>query len=177
MVDVAGHLPTVSIKGRFESVSALPYAAFIIDYAHNGISLTSALTALREYTEGRLICLFGSVGGRTKGRRRELGDAAAALADLSIITADNPDSEPPESVIADIERSFTEAGKQKGVDYVTFPDRRDAIRYAVREAERGDVILLAGKGHEDYQLIDGIELPFSERAIITEAAIEIGELV
>ena len=174
---VAEHLPSVSIKGRFESVNVLPHAAFIIDYAHNGLSLTSALNALREYTEGRLICLFGSVGGRTKGRRRELGDAAASLADLSIITSDNPDSEPPEDVIADIEKSFSERGKQKGVDYVTFTDRRDAIRYAVREARRGDVVLLAGKGHEDYQLIGGKEIPFSERAIITEAALEIGELV
>lgn len=175
--DAARLLPTVSIKGRFESVNALPYAAFIIDYAHNGVSLRSALNALREYTDGRLICLFGSVGGRTKGRRRELGDAAAELADLSIITSDNPDHEPPEDVIADIETSFTERGKKKGVDYVTFPDRRDAIRFAVKEARRGDVILLAGKGHEDYQLINGKELPFSERAIITEASLEIGELV
>ena len=177
MRDVARLLPDVSIKGRFESVNALPYAAFIIDYAHNGVSLTSALTALREYTEGRLICLFGSVGGRTKGRRRELGDAAATLADLSIITSDNPDSEPPECVISDIEKSFTERGMQMGRDYVTFTDRRDAIRYAVSEARQGDVILLAGKGHEDYQLIGGKEIPFSERAIITEAALEIGELV
>ena len=177
MRDVARLLPSVSIKGRFESVDALPYAAFIIDYAHNGISLSSALTALREYTDGRLICLFGSVGGRTKGRRKELGDAAAALADLSIITADNPDSEPPERVISDIEQSFTDLGKQKGIDYVTFPYRRDAIRFAVSEARRGDVVLLAGKGHEDYQLIGGKEIPFSERAIINEAALEIGELV
>lgn len=177
VASVAERLPSVSIKGRFEAITALPHAAFIIDYAHNGLSLTSALNALREYTEGRLICLFGSVGGRTKGRRQELGDAAAALADLSIITSDNPDSEPPEDVIADIEKSFTERGKQKGVHYVTFADRRDAIRYAVREARRGDVVLLAGKGHEDYQLIGGKEIPFSERAIITEAALEIGELV
>ena len=174
---VAHLLPSVSIKGRFESVDILPYAAFIIDYAHNGVSLTSALTALREYTDGRLICLFGSVGGRTKGRRRELGDAASELADLSILTADNPDFEAPEDVISDIEKSFSERGRLLGKDYLIIPDRREAIRYAVQNAKRGDVILLAGKGHEDYQLIRGKKLPFSERAILTEVALEIGELV
>ena len=168
--DVARLLPTVSVKGRFESVDVLQGVAIMIDYAHNGVSLRSALTALREYTEGRLICLFGSVGGRTKGRRRELGDAAAELADLSIITSDNPDFEPPEDIISDIEQSFILRGKLKGTDYVTFTDRREAIFYAVEEARPGDVILLAGKGHEDSQLICGNDIPFSERAIVTEAS-------
>lgn len=170
---IAKLLPQISVKGRFESVDVLPEVAIMIDYAHNGVSLRSALTALREYTEGRLICLFGSVGGRTKGRRRELGDAAASLADFSIITSDNPDFEPPEEIIYDIEQSFISAGKLPGRDYVTIADRREAIEYAVRSARRGDVILLAGKGHEDTQLICGRDVPFSERAILTEAALRV----
>jgi len=177
IADVARLMPYVTVKGRFEPVDVLPYAAFIIDYAHNSVSLTSTLNALREYTTGRLICLFGSVGGRTKGRRRELGDAAAELADISIITSDNPDFEAPEDVISDIEKSFTERGLIPGKDYYTYTDRGEAIRFAVREAKNGDVILLAGKGHEDHQLICGKQIPFSERAILTDAALEIGELV
>lgn len=170
---VAKLLPQISVKGRFESVDVLPGVAIMIDYAHNGVSLRSALTALREYTAGRLICLFGSVGGRTKGRRRELGDAAAALADLSIITSDNPDFEPPEEIISDIEKSFISAKKESGADYVTITDRREAIEYALGIARPGDVILLAGKGHEDSQLICGKYLPFSERAILTDAALRL----
>ena len=90
------------IKGRFETVQALPYSTFIIDYAHNEVSLTSALETLRSYNPKRLICLFGSVGGRTKGRRAELGRTAAALADFSIITSDNPDFENPDDILRDI---------------------------------------------------------------------------
>ena len=176
---IANTLPDISIKGRFECVDVLQGVPFIIDYAHNGASLTAALNALREYSPRRLICLFGSVGGRTKERRAELGDAASALADLSILTADNPDFETPESVISDIEKSYLKRGLTLNKDYVKIPDRREAIRYAVKEARRGDIVLLAGKGHEDYQLINGKKLPFSELAILKEAAseLEVGELV
>ena len=159
-------LPSVSIDGRFEIIGTAQNGIFVIDYAHNGASLEAALNALREYSPKRLICLFGSVGGRTFNRRRELGDVAARLADLCILTSDNPDFESPEKIIDDIARSFDRDGS---CPYVKIPDRRDAIRHAVRHSRRGDIILLAGKGHEDYQLICEKKIPFSERAIILEA--------
>jgi len=158
------------IKGRFETVEALPYSTFIIDYAHNEVSLTSALETLRAYEPKRLICLFGSVGGRTKGRRTELGRTAAALADFSILTSDNPDFEDPDNILSDIESQFS--GKD---NYVKIPDRAKAIEYAVSMAREGDIFLFAGKGHENYQLICGEKLPFSEKKILLEACGRLAE--
>lgn len=163
---IAEKLQDIHIKGRFEMVPALPYATFLIDYAHNRLSLTSALETLRLYEPSRLICLFGSVGGRTKGRRVELGSVAAELADFSILTSDNPDSEDPEIIINDIASQFRLANRP----FISIPDRAEAIRYAVSIAREGDIFLLAGKGHEDYQLIFGEKRPFSEREILMEAA-------
>lgn len=159
--EIADTLTSVRIKGRFELVEALPYATFIIDYAHNEVSLTSALNALREYSPSRLICLFGSVGGRTQGRRAEMGRVASRLADFSIITSDNPDFEDPENIMADIESQFKDSKK-----YIKIADRKEALAYAVSIAKKGDVFLLAGKGHETYQLIMGEKIPFSEKEIL-----------
>lgn len=164
--DIADSLENVYIKGRFEIVRALPYATFIIDYAHNRASLTSALETLRLYKPNRLICLFGSVGGRTKGRRVELGSVASRLADFCILTSDNPDSEDPDAILDDIASQF----QFGGCPFVRIPDREEAIRYAVSIAKEGDVFLFAGKGHEDYQLILGEKRPFSERDILMDAA-------
>ncbi len=167
---ISAHLPSAVIDGRFESIDVLDGVRFVIDYAHNGASLEAALGALREFKPKRLICLFGSVGGRTFDRRAELGHAAAKLADLCILTSDNPDFEDPEKIISDIAEEFKHESACK---YVAIPDRSEAIRYAVKKAKKGDIILLAGKGHEDYQLINGKKIPFSERAIIKEAVAEI----
>lgn len=164
--DIAKSLETVKLEGRFEVVDALPYATFIIDYAHNGLSLSSVLTVLREYNPNRLICVFGSVGDRTQMRRAELGKVASELADFCIITSDNPDNEPPEQIIDDIAKSF-EGSK---CPYIKIPSRREAVLFAVREAEKGDIILFAGKGHENYQLICGKREYFSERETIIEGA-------
>ena len=90
------------VQGRFEIVEAAPGKTFVVDYSHNGLSLTKALSTLREYEPNRLICVFGSVGGRTQGRRRELAEVASELADYSIITSDNPDNEDPDAIIAEI---------------------------------------------------------------------------
>ena len=157
-------LSDVRVAGRFEIVPTELGATFVIDYAHNGESLTAALNALRKYRPRRLICLFGSVGGRTEIRRRELGVSASAYADFSILTSDNPDKEPPLDIIADIERYMQNA------PYAVIPDRKEAIEYAVSIAEEGDIVLLAGKGHETYQLINGKKEPFCEREILTAAA-------
>ena len=151
------------VQGRFEVVEGLPGRTFIVDYSHNGLALTSALKTLRAYNPHKLLCVFGSVGGRTQVRRRELAEAAGAFADYSIITSDNPDFEPPEDVIKEIASHMPE-----GAHYTCITDRRDAIRAAIGMAEDGDIILFAGKGHEDYQLIEGKKVHFVEREIIQE---------
>ncbi len=166
----ASVLRTTSITGRFEIVDALHGITFLIDYAHNGLSLTSALRFLREYDPARLICVFGSVGGRTQNRREELAKAASALSDYAIITSDNPDREDPMAIINDIMAHFDPA-----VPHEIIPDRTEAVRRAVRMAKEGDIVLFAGKGHENYQLIDGKKVPFSERALILEEANAIKE--
>ena len=157
-------MKNVRIKGRFETYELPNGATAVIDYAHNGVSLKAALTALRNYAPSRLICLFGSIGGRTRMRRAELGLVASRDADFCILTSDNPDSEPPSAIIGEIASYFT-AGT---CPYVAIPDRRKAIEYALEHSERGDIILLAGKGHETYQLVCGIREEFSESDIIAE---------
>ena len=160
-------LSIASVSGRFETVTspALPGVTFIIDYAHNGVSLTSILEAITEYAPKRLICLFGSVGGRTKERRRDLALAAAHRADLCVLTADNPADEPVMEIIRDIDSHFPPDACPRILE----PDRETAIRMLVNKAEAGDVILLAGKGHENYQLIGSSRMEFSEREILKEA--------
>ena len=167
--DAAAILAHTPVRGRFEIVQALPERTFILDYAHNGLSLRSALTVLREYHPDRLICLVGSVGGKSQNRRAELGAAASALADYCILTSDNPDYESPEGILEDILTHF-----DTKCPHTVIADREEAVRFAVRISRPGDILLLAGKGHETYQLIKGKKEPFSERAIILEecAAIE-----
>ena len=162
--DSIAALSVVRVKGRFEPIflTSRPNTTFIIDYAHNGASLRAVLESLRAYKPERLICLFGSVGDRTQMRRRELGAVASELCDLSILTSDNPGNEDPNKIIADIAAAFTHER------YVCIPDRAEAIAYAVKIAQKGDAIVLAGKGHENYQLIYGKHLPFSEREILMQ---------
>ena len=157
-------LADITVRGRFEIVETPLSPVFVIDYAHNGESLSAALKALRAYGPRRLVCLFGSVGGRTQLRRHEMGLAAAAYADFSILTSDNPADEPPMDILADIEKHMAD------VPHVVISDRKEAIEYAVRTAAAGDIVLFAGKGHEAYQLIDGKKIPFSEKDIIQQAA-------
>lgn len=159
-------LREAKVCGRVEVLSVLPYATIIIDYAHNGVSLENVLKTLEHYDHKRLICVFGSVGGRTKLRRKELGDVASRECDLSILTSDNPDFEDPIEIINDIAKSF-DKNKSK---YLVEPDRKKAVQLAVRMAREGDMIVLAGKGHETYQLIKGVKVPFSEKEIVREEA-------
>lgn len=163
--DAASALRSISVKGRFEIVDAIDGITFIIDYAHNGFSLTHALSVLREYAPTRLICVFGCIGGRTYGRRRELAEASASLADFSIITSDNPDNERPEDIIADVMNYF-----DKTKPYITIVDREEAVRFAVRIAKQGDIVLFAGKGHENFQIVDGERVPLCEKDIILDEA-------
>ena len=160
-------LSTLSVPGRFETVplSSKPNSLFIIDYAHNGASLEAVIRAVREYEPKRIICLLGSVGGRTFERRAELGEVAERCADVIIITSDNPNNEDPASVIADIREAVGETDKP----VYTIKDREEAVLKAYEIAEDGDFILLAGKGHETYQLVMGHRIPFSERKILERA--------
>lgn len=154
----------VRVKGRIEMVRVSDDFTLMIDYAHNAMALESLLSTLREYNPHRLICLFGCGGNRSKLRRYEMGEVSGKLADLTIITSDNPRFEDPLAIIADIVTGIS------GTDgkYVEIPDRKDAIRYAIRHGEPGDIIVLAGKGHEDYQEIKGKKYPMDERVLIQE---------
>lgn len=160
---IASALSNMSIEGRFETVATPGGACFVIDYAHNGLSLSSALEALRKYEPARLICLFGSVGGRTQVRREQMGKAASKYADFSIITSDNPDNELPEIIINEIASHFNDPSS-----FVCITDRKDAIHYALDIAQKNDIVLLAGKGHERYQLVNGKKEYFCEREIIED---------
>ncbi|MCR5458190.1 MAG: UDP-N-acetylmuramoyl-L-alanyl-D-glutamate--2,6-diaminopimelate ligase [Clostridiales bacterium] len=151
-------LKDISVPGRFQIVDTpMSNVTFIIDYAHNGDSMEKLLSSLKP--KNRLICLFGSVGGRTQIRRKELALAASKYADFCIITSDNPNNEPPENIAAEIARYLT-------VDYIIINDRKEAIKYAVSNSEDGDIVVFAGKGHEKYQLINCVKEPFDEESLI-----------
>ncbi len=159
---VSRTLSSARVNGRFEIVETpLTDRVFLIDYAHNELSLRSILEVLREKKPERLVCLFGSVGGRSRLRREAMGKVAAELADFCVLTSDNPDDEDPLSILSDIEKAFPDPSA-----YIKIPDRTEAIGYAVSHSRPGDVILFAGKGHENYQLIKGEKIPFCEREII-----------
>ncbi len=152
------------VKGRIEMIPISPEFSLMIDYAHNAMALQSLLTTLKEYNPGRLVCLFGCGGNRSKLRRFEMGEVSGKLADLTIITSDNPRFEKPEDIIADIR-----TGIQKTAgEFVEIVKRKDAIAYAIHNAKPGDIIVLAGKGHEDYQEIEGRKYPMDERVLIRE---------
>lgn len=156
------------VKGRIEMVKVSDEFTLLIDYAHNAMALESLLTTLKEYEPGRLVCLFGCGGNRAKARRYEMGEVSGRLADLTIITSDNPRFEEPQDILDDIK---TGLAKTEG-KYVEIIDRKEAIRYAIEEAQVGDVIVLAGKGHEDYQEIKGVKYDMDERVLIAEVIAE-----
>lgn len=152
------------VKGRIEMVPVSDQFTLLIDYAHNAMSLKSLLTTLREYNPGRLVCLFGCGGNRSKLRRFEMGEVSGNYADLSIITSDNPRFEKPQDIIEDIKIGIN---RTKG-KYIEICDRKEAIAYAIDHGQPGDIIVLAGKGHEDYQEIEGVKYPMDERVLIKE---------
>ena len=164
-------LKVAKVKGRIEMVKVSDEFTLMIDYAHNAMSLESLLTTLKEYHPSRLVCLFGCGGNRSKDRRYEMGEVSGRLADLTIITSDNPRFEDPQAIIDDIKQGI---GKTDG-KYVEICDRKEAIRYAIEHGQPGDVIVLAGKGHEDYQEIEGVKHPMDERVLIKEVLEELGK--
>lgn len=157
-------LNEVKVKGRVEVVKVPGNYTLLIDYAHNAVSMKNILQTLREYRPSRLICLFGAGGNRAKSRRYEMGEICGKMADLSVITADNSRFEDVMDIINDIKIGMA---KTNGA-YVVIPDRKEAIQYCIEHAQDGDVIVLAGKGHEDYQEIKGVKYHFDEREIIAD---------
>lgn len=163
-------LQTQVVKGRMEIVKTGKNCTFIIDFAHNELSFTSLFSTIEEYKKSRVIALFGSVGGRTKLRRHALGEIAGKYCDLCIVTSDNPDDENPQDIIDDIIE-----GVNGACETVSFVDRKDAILFAVNQARNGDIVIFAGKGHEDYQLVNGVKEYFCERELILQACAKIAQ--
>jgi UDP-N-acetylmuramoyl-L-alanyl-D-glutamate--2,6-diaminopimelate ligase len=160
--------------GRLEAVPGPPGVAVLVDYAHKPDALEAVLRALRGLTPRRIICVFGCGGDRDRGKRPLMGGIAGRMADIAVLTSDNPRSEDPLAIIAEVEAGLTnedlsritpeEVGVRAG--YLVEPDRRAAIALALKTARAGDIVLIAGKGHEDYQLVAGRRLDFDDRAVV-----------
>ena len=163
LAEVAARLSTSpQVPGRMELLSETP-CVVLRDYAHSPDALERALATLRPLTAGRLVVVFGCGGDRDKGKRPLMGRIAAALADLAVVTSDNPRTEDPGAIIDDIEQGMG------GVAHLRIPDRRTAIHTALEQARAGDTVLLAGKGHEVYQVLGTERVPFDEREIVGRA--------
>lgn len=157
-------LPHVRVLGRAEIIPVSKDYTVMIDFAHNPISTQSILETIRAYSPKRIVCIYGSVGDRTQGRRKDIGEVVGRLADFSILTADNPGFESVHHINLDI----IEGLNQHHGQYVEIDDRQEAIEYSLAHAQKGDVIMILGKGHEDYQLIGKERLPLDEKAIIAD---------
>lgn len=166
--DIQRSMLAAQVKGRIEPVSGPEDYTILIDYAHNPMALESLLNTLREYHPAQLICLFGCGGNRPALRRREMGRISGRLADLTILTSDNPRDEDPMEIL----REIREGVEETGGEYEMIPDRREAIRFGIQRAKKGDILVLAGKGHEDYQEIRGVKYPMDERKIVQEILAE-----
>ena len=164
-------LEHLSVNGRMEIVYSSETCTVIVDYAHNAVSMESLLTTLRDYQPKRLVCVFGCGGNRSKDRRYSMGDSAGRLADFTIITADNSRFEKIEDIIADIRGSM----EKTGGTFIEIPDRREAIRYSISHAQPGDMIAIIGKGHEDYQEVNGVRHHFSDREEVLLAVEDLKE--
>lgn len=163
-------LSQVTVKGRFEPVETGKDFYVFIDYAHTPDGIQNIMEALKEYKTGRKILLFGAGGDRDKTKRPLMGEVAGKYADFCILTSDNPRSEDPREIILQIEEGI----KKTNCPYVVIENRKEAIRYALTNAQKDDVIILAGKGHETYQIIGNKVIPFDEREIVKEILSEGG---
>lgn len=161
---IARTLFEFKVKGRVEVVHSNDKYMVIIDYAHNAMSLQSLLLSLRVYSPKRIVCVFGCGGNRSKLRRYEMGKVSSELSDFTIVTSDNPRYEDPSDILQDIIKSVEENNGK----YIGIIDRRQAIKYAIDNAIEGDVIVIAGKGHETYQEIAGVKFKMDDREIVEE---------
>ncbi|MBR2023302.1 MAG: UDP-N-acetylmuramoyl-L-alanyl-D-glutamate--2,6-diaminopimelate ligase [Clostridia bacterium] len=156
------------VDGRLQRVASWQGGEVFVDFAHTPDGLKQSLTALKGHCKGRLVCVFGCGGNRDKSKRPVMGETVATFADFAVITADNPRFEDPLDIIADIERGYRERSKK----YVVIPKRDVAIEYAMERLERGDILLVAGKGGEKTQEIMGIKYPFEDNAIIERFVVQ-----
>lgn len=157
-------LKDIKVRGRVEMIPISDEFTVMIDYAHNAMAMESLYTALKAYNPKRLVSLFGCGGNRSKDRRYEMGEVSGNMADFTIITSDNPRFEEPLDIIEDIKQGMAKTDGK----YIEIPDRKEAMRYAIMNAKPGDVIVFAGKGHEDYQEIKGVKHHMDERDLIRE---------
>jgi UDP-N-acetylmuramoyl-L-alanyl-D-glutamate--2,6-diaminopimelate ligase len=159
----------VAVPGRSELVNNSSDYPIMIDYAHTPESLSCILQAVKTYTKGKVICVFGCGGDRDHEKRPIMGEIAGKIADYTIVTTDNPRTEVPEDIIAEIEKGIS---KTKG-KYEVVVDRREAIKKAISMMNKKDMVILAGKGHEKYQEVGKEKLPFDEKEIVKEILAEI----
>lgn len=157
-------LAGVSVPGRLQMVPHMGSFTVLVDYAHNAASLENLLSTLREYCTGRLITLFGCGGDRAKSRRYEMGEVSGKLSDLTVITSDNPRSENPMKIIADILQGFAKTDGR----YMLEPDRKAAISLALSLARKDDFVIIAGKGHENYQIFGDKTIHFDDAETAAE---------
>jgi len=169
--------------GRLEAVAGPAGVKVLVDYAHKPDALEAVLEALRALEPRRLICVFGCGGDRDRGKRPIMGEIAGRLADTAILTSDNPRTEDPLRIIEEVEAGLLQCGLGRidegvaalgTIGYLVEPDRRPAIAMAMRVAAIGDIVVIAGKGHEDYQLVAGRRLDFDDREVVREIAAEMG---
>ncbi len=159
------------VPGRFEHVDAGQPFQVIVDYAHTDDGLRNVLRAARGISSGRLMVVFGCGGDRDRTKRPKMGAVVAELSDYAIITSDNPRTERPEQILLDIEVGIRQKGWRKDDHYLVMLDRAEAIRRAIHMAGPGDLVLIAGKGHEDYQIVGSQRLPFDDR-LVARAVLE-----
>lgn len=164
-------LNKVQVKGRVEMLPVSKDYYLIIDYAHNEVSTRSVLTTLMEYHPKRLICVYGGGGNRSKLRRYDMGEVTGEMADLCVLTCDNPRDEEIRDINNDIKVGLAKSNGK----YIEIDDRKEAIAYCMVNAQPGDMIVLLGKGHEDYQEIRGVKYHFDEREAVAEILEEIKE--
>ena len=163
--EIALALESVSaVPGRAEVLDTHTPYKVVLDYSHSPDALENILTAMREFTKGRVIALFGCGGDRDHGKRPMMGEIGGRLADYSILTSDNPRTEDPFDILASVEEGIRPTGGK----YVVIENRREAIRHALQMAREGDIVILAGKGHETYQEIMGVKRPFDEKVVVQE---------
>jgi UDP-N-acetylmuramoyl-L-alanyl-D-glutamate--2,6-diaminopimelate ligase len=156
---------TIVIPGRLEKIpGAYPFSVFV-DYAHTEDALLKILTTLQEIKKGRIILVFGCGGDRDKGKRPKMGKVAGEYADSLVLTSDNPRSENPFDILKEVEAGIHSAGRRMKGKYRVIESRREAIESAIGEAEPGDFVVIAGKGHEDYQMIGEKNFPFNDRLV------------
>lgn len=157
-------LECIKVRGRIETMPVSDDFSVLIDFAHNGVSTESVLSTLREYEPHRIVSIFGCGGNRSRLRRYEMGEVIGRLSELAIITSDNPRTEDVMDIIEDIKVGMA---KSNG-NYVVIPDREEAVAYALEHAEKGDLIILLGKGQEEYQEINGVKHHYSEREAVVK---------